>query len=413
MLVQDELDRLAREYPNVHPSIRLKTDVLHKGVQPSSAFKEIREWSAPQVDVFAWYRATDVDPDRLLSPHRMELRDGTAMEIKIDPTSSYHVVAEDGRYHLHGGDRRLEEVFFARSPPWVTEFTSSGKPMSSIAIPKPSDNATFHSLYHCEYFNTGEQCQYCNFVTAKDAYEKVGKRPVTTPNPDDLREVARRVFRERGLNHIGIGGGSMFDTDREAALMIRGIRIIREEFGHHRDTLPGNAGSQAMRDEWAAKFYETGIETVGANIEIWDPKVFAAVCPAKEKYIGREEWLRRVENYLQYWGEGKVISSYVAGVEMARPHGFRTWEEGLASTLEGFEWMISRGIVPKFHPWAANPGSLLRDRAADMPPVDYHLRLGLGWHELMKEYGLYPHPTSLCYRCYIVANLFDFHHVAA
>jgi len=411
--MHDELERLEKQYPEIHPSIRLKTDLLHKGVRPSPAFKEIREWSAPQVDVFAWYRDTDIDPDKLLSPHRMELRDGTGIEIKIDPGSSYHVVAEDGRYYLHSDERRLEEVYFMRSPSWLTDFTSSGKPMASIAIFKPADNTTFHSIYHCEYFNTGEQCRYCNYVTAKDSYKKVGKVSITTPNPEDLKEVAERVFKERMTSHIGVGGGSLFNTDKEVELIIKSVNIIKKAFGHPNDTLPGNVGPQATTDAWAAKLYETGIETAGSNIEVWDPKLFAVNCPAKERYIGREEWLRRLENYLQYWGEGKVISSYVAGVEFAQPEGFKNIEDGLASTLEGFEWMISRGIVPKFHPWAANPGTLLSDRAADMPPVDYHLRLGLGFHDLMKTYGLYPHPTSLCYRCFIVANIFDFNHLMA
>ena len=238
--MQDELERLSQDYPDIHPSIRLKTDVIHKGVRPSPVFLEIREWSAPQVDVFAWYRDTDIDPEKLLSPHRMELRDGTAIEIKIDTGSSYHVTSEDGRYYLNSGDTRLEEVFFTRSPSWVTDFTSSGKPMASIAIYKPADNTTFHSIYHCEYFNTSEQCQYCNFVTAKESYDKIGKKPIMTPNPDDLREVAERVFRERGLSHIGIGGGSLFDTDREAELMVKSIEVVKDAFGHHTDTLPGN-----------------------------------------------------------------------------------------------------------------------------------------------------------------------------
>ena len=39
---------------------------------------------------------------------------------------------------------------------------------------------------------------------------------------------------------------------------------------------------------------------------------------------------------------GKVQPSFVSGVEMARPHGFKTVDEAVKSTTSGFEYLMSR-----------------------------------------------------------------------
>lgn len=91
--------------------------------------------------------------------------------------------------------------------------------------------------------------------------------------------------------------------------------------------------------------------------------------------------------------------------------GFLSRHEALKSYLEGFEFLIERGIVPRFTVWTATPrvGGFKID---DPPPTGFYLRLGQGLHELLDKHRVYPdlgfpsmgvNPPSLglyCYYCF-------------
>ena len=80
------------------------------------------------------------------------------------------------------------------------------------------------------------------------------------------------------------------------------------------------------------------------------------------------------------FGPERVIPNFVAGVEMARPHGFTTVEEALRSTGEGLDFFMSRGISPRFTVWCPEPLSVLgRDQGP--APLEYHVGLLRLWRD--------------------------------
>jgi hypothetical protein len=50
-----------------------------------------------------------------------------------------------------------------------------------------------------------------------------------------------------------------------------------------------------------------------------------------------------------------VIPNFVAGVELAKPFGFETIDEAIASTVEGLDYFMTRGITPRFTTWCPEP----------------------------------------------------------
>ncbi|MBW1711838.1 MAG: radical SAM protein, partial [Deltaproteobacteria bacterium] len=70
------------------------------------------------------------------------------------------------------------------------------------------------------------------------------------------------------------------------------------------------------------RLYEAGVSSYNPNYEVWDPELFKILCPGKEKFIGREEWIRRSVEAVDIFGAGSVSPNFVAGVEMAQPWGF-------------------------------------------------------------------------------------------
>ena len=90
---------------------------------------------------------------------------------------------------------------------------------------------------------------------------------------------------------------------------------------------------------------------------------------------------------------------------MVPPHGFKDVDEAVTSTLDGFEWLAQRGIVPMFTHWSAAPGSKLAN--VEPPPTEYYLKLGSGHRNLLIKYDL-PMPNSRCHHCYLPGTLYDF-----
>ena len=78
--------------------------------------------------------------------------------------------------------------------------------------------------------------------------------------------------------------------------------------------------------------------------------------------MGREEWHRRIFDAAEVFGPRYVIPNFVAGVEMAKPYGFATVDEAIASTTEGLDYFMSRGVTPRFTTWCPEPTTPLGSR---------------------------------------------------
>jgi len=122
--------------------------------------------------------------------------------------------------------------------------------------------------------------------------------------------------------------------------------------------------------------------------EVWDRRLFELYCPGKERYVGRDEWHRRILDSADVFGARNVIPNFVAGVEMAEPFGFTTVDEAIASTTEGLRFFMSHGITPRFTTWCPEPTTPLGKTNPDGAPLEYHIRLLDAYRSTMEEYGL-------------------------
>ena len=87
-----------------------------------------------------------------------------------------------------------------------------------------------------------------------------------------------------------------------------------------------------------------------------------------------------------------MIPNFVAGVEMAKPFGFATVDEAIASTTEGLDYFMSRGITPRFTTWCPEPTTPLGRDNPDGAPLEYHVRLLEAYRETLERHGLKPPP---------------------
>jgi hypothetical protein len=122
--------------------------------------------------------------------------------------------------------------------------------------------------------------------------------------------------------------------------------------------------------------------------------LFAAYSPGKNRYIGRDEWIRRVLESAEVFGPAHVIPNFVGGIEMAKPHGFTDVEKAIASTREGLEFFMSHGIVPRFTTWCPEPTTPLGKLNPGGASLEFHLRLLETYRDTLASFHL---PSPLGY----------------
>ncbi|MDO8672418.1 MAG: hypothetical protein Q7O66_13465, partial [Dehalococcoidia bacterium] len=160
---------------------------------------------------------------------------------------------------------------------------------------------------------------------------------------------------------------------------------------------------QPMDRKDMLRLKDAGLNCVSFQPEVWEPHLFAEVCPGKSKRDGYEGYLEAFGEAAEVFGAGNVAATFVGGVSLMPTNGHATWQESRDSMIEAFRWHISRGVFPYFLSLRLGVGSIYGDDKANqsfsrrMPPTDYYLDLALAHHELMQDHGLYTRLNKLMY----------------
>lgn len=128
------------------------------------------------------------------------------------------------------------------------------------------------------------------------------------------------------------------------------------------------------------RLWQAGVNVRLSNLEVWEQRLFGAVRSAREKAVGWDEWVRRVLDQVYIYGDGHVLAGLVTGLEMRAPHAFNDLSEAVKSTSEGFQFLMSHGIIPL-------PTHLARGRSK-LLPVELFLEIDCNWYETWYFYRM-------------------------
>ena len=246
----------------------------------------------------------------------------------------------------------------------------------------------------CQYFGAKEECGFCDINHNWRQHKKAG-RPYTGVKPiEDVLEALALIDRyDEGTSHAyTLTGGSVTSTVEglaEADFYGRYAQAIEERFPGR---WIGKVVAQALPKADAQRFKDYGISIYHPNYEVWDKRLFSLISPGKQRYVGREEWHRRILDAAEVFGPRNVIPNFVAGVEMARPFGFATIDEAIVSTTEGLDYFMSHGVAPRFTTWCPEPTTPLGRDNPDGAPLEYHVRLLEAYRDALHRHGLAPPP---------------------
>jgi hypothetical protein len=321
----------------------------------------------------------------------------TIVSVRVNPGSSYRVGrAEDGGLALALDGRKIADVTLPPMPDYYRQPLANGKTVMETAPTIQWGYLIYLTVLRlCQYFGAKEECGFCDINHNWRQHRKAG-RPYTGVKPvADVLEALTLIDRHdtaRASKAYTLTGGSVTSTVdglAEADFYGRYAQAIEERFPGR---WIGKVVAQALPKADVQRYKDYGITIYHPNYEVWDKRLFSLISPGKERYVGREEWHRRIFDAAEVFGARYVIPNFVAGVELAKPYGFATVDEAIASTTEGLNYFMSRGITPRFTTWCPEPTTPLGRANPDGAPLEYHVRLLEAYREALGRHGLQPPP---------------------
>lgn len=400
------MESLHERYRDVAEPIVLKTEVLRRGLKFSSkALDVVKEMNI----VFKGYHLFSYDLDapvtiRKKIPADFFLRkDNTYIQSRINEKSPFNIDLCQDKFFLYEDDHPLEEIYFAPAPEFYSKSLPDGTPMASIV--QPIGDLLFVTVNKfCEMWKDGNQCLFCDFNEQTKIQRKEGEKIVVHKDPSVVAEVLRIAFKETGFRHLFVTGGTLLDSFKGKSE----IEYYSEFFEAIQQKLkvlyPTHFQMIARTKEEFRRLKEAGVGFLQPNLEVWDRDLFKTICPGKEKYVGYDNWIQRMIDAVEIFGPGRVVPNFVAGVEMARPFGFKDVSSALRSTLGGFDFLMANGILPRMDMWTIEPNSALGGQ--EPPPLEFYIELGRGYRELCKKHG-FDAPLGRCRGCYRIDTTYD------
>jgi hypothetical protein len=397
------VESLIERYPSVPAEAVLKEDLLRTGIAfDDSALSDNLDGEVKPKSYFIF--SFDQKPLAELGeaatrrpPEEVALNGGpyglrrTIVSVRVNPASPYRVVGS--RLTLEG--REVADVELPPMPPYYRHALANGKTVMETAPTIQWGYLIYLTVLRlCQYFGAKEECRFCDINHNWRSHKRAGRPYTGIKAVEDVLEALVIIDEhDDGASHAyTLTGGSVTSTVdglAEADFYGRYAQAIEERFPGR---WIGKVVAQALPRADVQRYKDYGISIYHPNYEVWDARLFSIICPGKERYVGRSEWHRRILDAAEVFGPRYVIPNFVAGVELARPFGFTTVEEAIASTVEGLDFFMSRGITPRFTTWCPEPATPLGRDNPEGAPLEYHVRLLEAYRETLERHGLRPPP---------------------
>ena len=393
------VNALADAYPDIPVEVIFKEDLLRQGMA----------WSPEALEIAAEFKrkayficSFDMVPisemgqrENLRAPEEVRLTGGpyhfrpVIVSVRLNPASLYRVESDSGCLVLKVDGETVAVVELQKSPEYYERKLASGKPIADIAPTIEWGYLLYLTTFRlCQYFGAQEECQFCDINENYRQQKKSGRPYTPIKTVEEIVEALEIIVSSNDESKAyTVTGGSItgfLEDKSEVDFYVRYPEAIEKRWPRR---WISKVVVQALPKDEVQRLYDAGVQVYHPNFEIWDQRLFELYCPGKARYIGRDEWIRRILDSASVFGADKVIPNFVAGVEMAPPAGFSSVEGAIASTSEGLEFFMSHGISPRFTTWCPEPLSVLgKDQRG--APLEYHVRLLRAYRDMRAKYRL-------------------------
>ena len=394
---------MQERYSDLPMEVILKADLLRLGIAFSpESLKICAETKPKSYFIFSFDRVSQKELsalERRAAPEEIALIGGpfelkrTIVSVRLNPKSPYRVSSlPDGTLSLTYNGDPISEIDLLPSPAYYDSPLPSGKLVTDIAPTIEWGYLIYITAFRlCQYWGAEEECQFCDINNNYRQQKGIGRPYTGIKSPEEVIAAMEAIDKNDPLKVSGaytVTGGSVtkdLNGMTEARFYAQYARAIEEKFPGR---WIGKAVVQALPEEEVRILKESGYRIYHPNFEVWDRRLFSLLCPGKERYVGRDEWIRRIVAAAKIFGPENIIPNFVAGIEMSRPHGFLTIDEAIASTQEGLDFFMSQGICPRFTIWCVEPGTALAETNEGPPPLEYFVRLLQTYRDTFRRHKL-------------------------
>jgi hypothetical protein len=393
------VERLAEAYPDIPLEAIVKEDLLRRGMAWAPEALEIAanfKLKAYFICSFDMVPISEMEQkEHIKAPEELRLVGGPnnfhpiVVSVRLNPASPYRIEADGDALLLKADGQTVASVELQPSPEYYRRTLTSGKPISDIAPAIEWGYLLYLTAFRlCQYFGAKEECQFCDINENYRQQKNSGRAYTSIKSVEEIVEALEIIAStDSDSRAYTVTGGSitgLLDGKSEIEFYVRYPEAIEKRW-------PGRWISkvvvQALPKDEVRRLRDAGVQVYHPNFEIWDKRLFELYCPGKARYIGRDEWIRRILDAAEVFGPDRVIPNFVAGVEMAPPDGFSSVDEAISSTAEGLDFFMSHGISPRFTTWCPEPLSVLgKDQVG--APLEYHVRLLRTYRDTRKKYRL-------------------------
>jgi hypothetical protein len=394
-----EIEILAERNPDIPFEAIVKEDLLRQGMSWSpEALAVAAEYKRKAYFIFSF----DMVPisgmkqkENINAPEEVRLTGGpynfrsVVVSVRLNPDSPYRVEVNDNSLVLKLTGDAIAGVELQKTPEYYGRTLSNGCPTAEVAPTIEWGYLIYLTAFRlCQYHGAGEGCLYCD-INENYRQQKNAGRPYTpVKSVEEVMEALEIIASvDADSKAYTVTGGSVAETlegKSEIDFYARYPEAIERRW-------PGRwiskAAVQALPEDDVKRLRDAGVQIYHPNFEIWDARLFKTYCPGKARLVGRDEWIRRILDAAGVFGPENVIPNFVAGVEMAPPAGFESVDAAIASTAEGLEFFMSRGVSPRFTTWCPEPLSVLgKERRG--APLEYYMRLLRVYRDTRAKYNL-------------------------
>ncbi|KZX17410.1 biotin synthase [Methanobrevibacter cuticularis] len=355
----------------------LKADLLTEGVQSDKESLEGvgTKYKEQNHGLFGW--DFESHPDVKL-PDDFYLPDGTVVQFRLNSSSQYNIRKEEDKLYVYKNNGKICEVKWMERPEYYNKKTSSGKDMIKIGQIGGDDCLFFCFQNYCSNFQENNQCSFCNLVSTSKTYNSV----IRKKEAEDIGEVAAAAWAEGKVNHINMTGGC-YISGKELEVVDAIASAIKKHTG--KTKISGLVAPAPAKGDNIQGYFDTGIQSLSFNMEVWDEGYYKAICPGKSATTSHDEFITSITQAIDIYGRGNVYVSLVMGLEPRE------------TFLEGIETLSSMGVNVIPFVWAPNPGSKLEGHRA--PSAQWYVDTILEAAEIVYKHKVPWGTENHCYLC--------------
>ncbi|MDO8670083.1 MAG: hypothetical protein Q7O66_01460 [Dehalococcoidia bacterium] len=408
------IDDLAKQYPAIPRELILKWELWNRGINDTDDIDKISKW-VPAEGTYqnkfdevslkerVTRRPSRLKDGRILRPNYSNAcmtKKTIAAPIVLSKDTPYEFREfGDGKFAFFEGEEKVDiDLYFPqpKAREGAEPVTSKGTPISRLLL-SPRNCFVIMPVRHCEYFGVGEQCKFCNFNTGQEEIRALGLGRPATENLDETVEAYKIRSSEVRLVEGRFELGGFANSENEERIHTSFVERIANAAPYKPFLL---IHTEALTRKGMQRLKDVGLDSVTIQLEVWDPQVFAEMCPGKVKHMSYQAWLDSINDAVDIFGVGNVACKTIGGTSLVAESGHKTWQEARDTHIEHIREMCSIGAIPSLgclrlpvgSVWGGDPS--LREK---LPPTEYYLDLFGPHHEAMTEHGLYDKLNKFMY----------------